>query len=266
MLSRIGLYATAAIALYCAHAMTGIASTISGKEKPKPLDPVVSDFVSKHGVEAVSFTASSQISGLELLALPDGAAQSRHASVQFDIPLSFEMTEQNFADDRSGSFRRIEEKYANLAERECSHLQMSIAQVCTASPISIKFKIVDNHKPVSSGFVSFDILLSYSERPRETNIASITRSRLVLESPELPRALGPKGEYRINPFEETLAKRKAYYEYAASTCAAQRKKFGNCAVLGLHIEQKPNPDFPLAYRHGVSAILGTLEDLGSNGS
>jgi hypothetical protein len=262
LINRVGLYLAAAFALFYGYKMNDIASMISAKEKPKPLDSAVTEFVARHGIEAVSFEKSGLISGLQLLALPEGAEQTRQASVKFDIPLSFEMTEQDYASDRSGNFKRIESKYAGLAEFECGYLKQAIAVNCTAVPISIKFKIVDDKKPVATGFVSFDISMSYAEQPRESNLASITHSRLVLETPELPASLGPRTEYRINPFEETLAKRKAYYNYVASSCAALRKKFGNCAILSVYIEQEPSPDFPFAFRHGVSATLGTLEDLG----
>ena len=243
-----------------------LSNAFGERDRTDAVNSELTEFVSDHGVDPASFGKPQLKLALERIAFATDFHDTRVASIKMQLPLSYFMSDTDYATNRKDLFNQIETKYANLAEQECASLKLVFATACAVLSSQVTFNIVDEKQPVASGFAEFQFTLKFVEHQGPNNISKITRSKLFVTNAPLPPVLGNKGEYRINPFEEAALRRKAYYQFVAAECERLRLKEGNCAILHLSSQQKPTREPSLAFDHGVNAKLGALQDTSSGHS
>jgi hypothetical protein len=196
-------------------------------------------------VDPESFKSPSNQYAYRLLAMHGELVPERRVVVTVQVPLGDLKPKKGSTITQDELLNHAAENIQVMGEEECKLLIGSLASQCTV--------MAATGRPVGDQAYEYQFQLAFAEKNAfgKTDVAKSYEFIVSRSSP------GKAATRQRIYFAQSARERQRIYEDVAETCAAIRRKSGNCSVTGLSIASKLDRGTPMA-RLSASAAYASL--------
>jgi hypothetical protein len=180
-----------------------------------------------------------------LLASHGEMVPERRVVVTVQVPLDDMRKKRSQAADTGDLLNQAAEKIQTMGEDECTLMMGALASQCTV--------MAATGRPLGDTAYEYQLQLAFTEIHPFGKSDPATRYEFVMSRSSPGRAATSERIY----FEKSASQRRRIYEDVADTCAAIRRKTGNCSVTALSIASRLDRGTPMA-RLSASAAYASL--------
>lgn len=196
-------------------------------------------------VDPESLKSPSNQLAYSLLEAHDDMVAERRAIVTFQVPLGENRQKSGkvVTDDEllNGASGKVHE----MGENECAALMATLAAKCTVMSAT--------GRPIGTNAFEYQVQLAFVEKNALGAVDPAGTYEFIVTKSSPGKAVTASRVY----FGKTAALRQRIYKDVADTCAAIRKKSGNCSVTSLSVASKLDRGTPMA-RLSASAAYASL--------
>lgn len=227
--------------IYNAYHLTQLGNDIAIKENEWRIEAAKLNA----NVDPESLKSPANQFAYKLLEVHDDMVAERRVIVTIQEPLSEKKLKsgKTFTDDQL--LNAASEKINDMGERECAAMLGTLAGSCTVMSAT--------GRALGSNAYEYQLQLAFAEKNGLGTVDPTMSYEFLVTKSSPGKAATAARVY----FEKAAGLRQRIYQDVADTCAAMRKKSGNCSITGLSVASKLDRGTPMV-RVSASAAYASL--------